>query len=159
MSLAALDDLMEAAAASSGEDGLTAEHLRNLPAPWLSNGFYTLTFPDGSHRTFRIRTERSGALVGKRTIALLIGPDNTSDYEGFGFIENSGVKVWKRFQGTRQERYGAIVFVLAGGEIPDEYAAYELLVSRRCFVCNRPLTDAASIAAGMGPFCRERMGQ
>lgn len=129
--------------------------LKDLAAKWLPNGFFTLTFPDGSHRTFRVRTEPSGGLKGKRTIALLIGPDNSSDYEGFAFLEDAGPKVWKRFTGHKQEQHAAILWELAKGE---KLEGYELAVSRRCLACNRPLTTKQSIELNYGPLCAERLG-
>lgn len=133
-----------------------------FPAEWLANGFYTLTFPSGEHRTFRVRTERTGMHRGKRTLALLIGPDNTDEYESFAFIaaDGSGFDVWKRFRGpadgsrpTKHEQHAAILFDLASGRKLD---GYEILVSRRCFRCNRPLTTPESIRTGYGPECSAR---
>lgn len=138
------DELIE-----SGSD------LKELPAKWLTNGFFTLTFPDESHKTFRIRTEQNGKFKGRRTISLLIGPDNTSDYEPFSFVEEEGPKVWKRFQNQRQAQYAQIVWDIAQGE-PIE--GYELKISKRCLACNRPLTTKQSIELNYGPNCRERLG-
>jgi hypothetical protein len=129
--------------------------LANLPAKWLTNGFFTITFPDGSHRTFRIRTEPNGALKGKRTLGLLIGPDNTDEYESFAFIEDAGLSVWKRFAKHKQADHAAVLWALAKGEVIE---GYELLISKRCLACNRPLTTADSIKLGYGPHCAERLG-
>lgn len=124
------------------------------PGEGIPNGFFTLTFPDGSHRTFRVRTEQNGTFAGKRTMAMLIGPDNSSDYESFAFVTGSGVGVWKRFRGAKQERYGQLVWMLATGCEAD---GHELEVSKRCFVCNRRLTDSESLSRGVGPSCWERI--
>ena len=129
--------------------------LANLPAKWLMNGFYTITFPDGSHRTFRIRTEPGGKLKGKRTIALLIGPDNTDEYDSFAFIEDAGPSVWKRFQKQKQAEHAAILWDLAKGE---KLEGYELMISKRCLACNHRLTSPESINDGYGPTCKERLG-
>lgn len=129
--------------------------LANLPAKWLANGFFTITFPDGSHRTFRIRTEPNGKLKGKRTVALLIGPDNTSEFEGFAFLEENGPATWKRFKGHKQEEHAAILWDLAKGE---KLEGYELLISKRCLACNYMLTTPESLGLGYGPTCAERLG-
>ena len=129
--------------------------LADLPAKWLTNGMFTLTFPSGEHRTFRIRTEPSGSLKGKRTIALLIGPDTSNDFEGFAFLENDGPKVWKRFKNHKQATHVAILWDLVRGE---ELDGYGFEVSKKCLACNRPLTTPQSIVDGYGPTCRERLG-
>lgn len=147
MALSAFDEQSDAVSA--------AGDLANLPAKHVPNGFYTLTFPDGSHRTFRVRTESKGDFRGKRTLALLIGPDNSNDYESFAFIENDGPKVWKRFKTHRQATHAAILWSLIGGELLD---GYELKLSKRCLACNRPLTTPESTESGYGPLCRERLG-
>lgn len=145
--LADLDDEIDAI----GRPG----DLADLPAKWLSNGFFTLTFPSGEHRTFRIRTEPSGALKGKRTIAMLIGPDRSQDFEGFAFLTEAGPSVWKRFKNHKQAQYAEILWCLAKGE---ELDGYELKISKRCLACNRPLTTPESIELNYGPLCRERLG-
>lgn len=126
----------------------------NIPAKWLSNGFYTLTFPDGSHKTFRIRTEKNGKPKGRRTVAMLIGPDNSSDYEPFAFLDEEGPKIWNRFKNTRQGTYPQLVWDISKGE---QIEGYELLVSTRCLICNRPLTKPSSIDKNIGENCYKRM--
>jgi hypothetical protein len=70
--------------------------LTATPTPLLGyDGTFTVTSPTGSHRTFRIRTERrrppgrGSDLVGKRIVSLLTGSDNESSYTGFGFVEEA----------------------------------------------------------------------
>jgi hypothetical protein len=85
----------------------------------VPNGFYTLELPDGSHRTFRIFTKRLDAkfAAGKRVIGILIGPENTSDYESVAFLTEAGPQVWKRHRGTRTEAHLAKLWGLATGEV------------------------------------------
>lgn len=118
----------------------------------IPNGFYTLAFPDGSHKTFRIHTKTEDAKFapGKRVLSLLIGPENTSDYEGFAFVDDNGITVWKRFKHARQTEYARLLWMLTTG---CEAEGYELLVSRRCLRCNRPLTQPHAIEAGIGDEC------
>ena len=128
----------------------------NLGPEWLSNGYYTITLPCGSHRTIRIHTQQKGDLAGRRIASLLIGPDNTQDYESFAFIEPSGeLKMWRRFAGQKQAEYTAILLDLVQGE---QIEGYEYTLSKRCLICNRPLTTAESAELGIGPICLERMG-
>lgn len=123
----------------------------------IFNGYYTLTCPDGSRKTFRISTKplNSKFAPGRRIISLLIGPQNTSDYEGFGFVDEAGIHVWKSKRGAKLERYASVIWSLAIGEAIEDY---QLVVSRRCLRCNRLLTTPESIARGIGPMCNEMGG-
>jgi hypothetical protein len=126
----------------------------------IPNGYYTLTFPCGMHRTFRIYTRpaTSDFAPGKRVAALLIGPRNTEDFEPFAWVDDSGIQVWKRFKGAKDspsqhERHALVLWRLATGEVLD---GHELQLSKRCLACNRTLTDPESIRLGVGPSCRSR---
>lgn len=151
ISFADLDDDFAAA----GEVEITPELFAALPAKWLSNGFYTLTFPDDSHRTYRVRLEKSGLFAGKRTLSLLIGPDNTNDYESHGVVAEDEFKLFKRFARGKSAEHAFLLWHLAKG---DELDGYELLVSKRCRYCNRPLSVPDSITDELGPVCRKRVG-
>lgn len=151
-SLADFDALNDTDASLSG---ITPELYQSLTAPWLSSGYHTLTFPDGSHRTFRVRLDHLGAFKGKRTIALLIGPDNTQEYESIGLVGTDRFILWKRHATGKLAEHAAIFWRLARGE---EIEGYELLTSKRCRICLRPLTDPESIRTELGPVCREKVG-
>lgn len=126
-----------------------------LGPDWLPNGYYTLAFPCGTHRTLRVYTRGKGMFAGRRLVALLIGPDNTTDYEDFGTVEPTGIKVWKRFANAKQAEYAQLLWDMAGGEKIEDH---DLIVSRRCLVCNRPLTTPDAVKFGIGEVCRERLG-
>lgn len=154
--LAEFDTAFERLAPSA----MTPEAFAALPARWLSNGFYTLTFPSGEFRTFRVRLDREGLFAGRRTLALLIGPNNggggeRGDYETLGTVAEDGFQVFKRFGSSKTSEHAELLWRLARGE---SVAGYELLVSRRCRLCNRKLTDPVSIATEVGPFCRKAVG-
>jgi len=127
---------------------------KTTPAKWLSNGFYTLTFPDGSHRTFRIRTEKNGIFKGHRTLSILTGPQNTNEYEPFATTEEDGFRVWKRHATGKNAAYAFMLWEMAKGV---QLIGHELLISKRCLVCNRPLTTPESIALGIGPGCQGKI--
>lgn len=127
--------------------------LDDLPAKHVPNGFHTLTFPCGTHRTFRIRTERGGIFKGKRTVGLLIGPDNTADYQTVGLLTSGGITMFKAQRNTRTADNCSLLWSLLNGEVID---GHEVQTSRRCFICNKPLTDSESIRTGVGPTCRNR---
>lgn len=155
MSTPKLADLDDAFESSGGGFTPTAAWLDALPAKHLSSGTFTLTFPDQSHKTFRVRVEKAGPFKGRRTLAILIGPDNTNDFETQAFVTETNFAIWKRFKGTKSEQHAAKLWALAKGvEVP----GHELLVAAKCRVCNRPLTDAESIRTEIGPSCRKRVG-
>lgn len=137
-------------------EAFAAPQAATIPtASVIPNGIYTLTFPCGSHRTFRIFTKKTTAKFapGKRICAMLIGPDNTTDYEPFAFVDDSGIHVWKRFKNQKQAEYAELLWMLATGCEAD---GHELLISKRCLRCNRTLTDPISLELGTGPECRKR---
>src|ERR1043166_2092646 len=118
--------------------GVTPELFASLPALWLPSGFHTVEFPDGSHRTFRVRLDRQGTVAGRRALALLVGPLNTDEYEAIGIVQCDGFNLWKRYRTGKVAEHAAILWRLAKGE---KIEGYELLKSERCTVCLRPLTD------------------
>lgn len=140
-SLAAFDDPVEVKYATSSV---------------IPNGFFTLTLFDGGHKTFRIHTKRrtSKFAPGKRVIGLLIGPDNTQDFSGFGFVDDAGIHVW-RGQSAKMREYAAVLWALLTGHTVNGYAVE---VSKRCLVCGRVLTTPTSLASGIGETCLEKYG-
>lgn len=124
-------------------------------APVIHNGIYTLTLPDGGHRTWKIHTRKNHVKFapGKRVISLLTGPDNESDYEMVGFVDDRGIKPWGRF--GHLGKFTDVIWRLATGELVD---GYSLLVSGRCVRCNRTLTTEESIRRGIGDECWKKMG-
>jgi hypothetical protein len=144
----------------------------------LTNGYFTITNQEGEHRTFRIRTQKPEArfAAGKRVVALLAGPDNTSDYQGFAFVadDEDNVRVWlsKRGQGTRSA-YDWYAYLLKkacealvgseGVEASADFVVggrnYCVQTARACQMCNRLLTDPQSVSRGYGPECWEKVGK
>lgn len=117
------------------------------------NGKITAYNPStGQHRTFEIKTARKGNLEGKRIISLLHGPDNQSDYVGFGFVNEDGsIRVWKKHQGTQFEKLARFI---ERAEYHTEKHGVQFQFATKCRKCNRELTDPESIALGIGPKCR-----
>jgi uncharacterized protein DUF6011 len=133
----------------------------------IFNGRYTIrNRRSGEHRTFELKTqaEDSKFAPGKRVVALLTGPDNTSDYTGFGFVEDFGIQVWKSKRGengqkSMHEQYADLLWSLALDGAFSRYAeTYEFLMEGTCAVCNRVLTEPLSLTTGIGPVCREKVG-
>ena len=120
------------------------------------NGEVTIENPEtGGYRTFSIRTqgEDSRFAPGRRVVALLAGPDNTSDYQGFGFADASGIKVWGKK--AAKKSFCTFADML---ENPSKWeskgAVYHF--STKCRVCNRKLTPPESVTSGIGPICSGR---
>jgi hypothetical protein len=127
----------------------------------IFNGTYTIqNRAEGTHRTFRIRTQKPDASFapGKRVLALMTGSDNEHSYTGFAFVENDGIRVWSSKRGHGDwEAYAKLVWSLATDSGFSEYAdRYSLLVSGTCVKCNRKLTTPESIKTGIGPVCDGR---
>lgn len=142
---------------------------KGKPISALFNGTYTIeNTKTGNHRTIRIRTRRPDASFapGKRTIELLMGPDNESSYKAFGFVTDEGVQMWKRNQsGAREwakrndfEKMSDILWglVVLGEKSRFYQAGLRVHGSSTCIRCNRKLTTPQSIKAGIGPVCAGR---
>ena len=141
-------------------------------APVRFNGTYTIVNPEGQHRTFSIKTQAKDAKFapGQRVLALLSGPDNDRDYQGFAFVDDVyGVQVWRSKTATPPsiyqwyaELFGQVFKAaseqgrdLTDPELTFDYKGrtYKVMVSKRCCVCNRTLTTPDSIRSGIGPIC------
>lgn len=108
----------------------------------------------GNHRTFAVKVVRDGGLAGKQIVALLTGQDNESDYQGFGFVEPTGIRVWKSKSTETFKVYAAMLEQILGLRKHDfAFNGIEVLASKRCQRCNRTLTTPESIERGIGPEC------
>lgn len=137
-------------------DDFDADAATTAAQPTIPNGVWTISFPCGTHKTLRIHTQRSGPLRGRRLVSLLIGPQNTDDYETIGELipAEPGYFVWKRWQGKRPGDYIGLLVLMARGEVLEGHG---LLASKTCLVCNRPLTTPTSLARLIGDECFRRM--
>jgi hypothetical protein len=134
----------------------------------IYNGAYTVqNLTTGEHRTFRISTQPKDSKFapGRRVVSLLIGRDNHNDYQKFGFVNDHGITVWKKFQGMMQrsnwEWFAYIVWNLATQNkfVNHRGEAYKLMHESTCIRCNRKLTEPTSIRTGVGPECRSILGR
>lgn len=116
----------------------------------------------GQHRTFQIKTVHRGALEGKRVVSLLSGPcnDDSGDWQGFGFADEFGVKIWRKFRSDHPdwERTDWEVFARML-ENPRKYEAKGAVyhIEARCLRCFRVLTTPTSISLGLGPECSRKV--
>lgn len=124
----------------------------------IPNGLFTIVFPDGSHRTLKIHTKRQTAKFapGRRLLSILVGPDNTSDFEAVAWVGEDGIRPFSG-RGGKIAEYGNILWNwLVNGDKPD---GYEILESRRCLVCGRTLSTPLSLERGVGDECWERYSE
>lgn len=126
----------------------------------IQDATYTLVYKDGSYFTFKVETVTKGALIGKRIISFLSGPDNTTDFTGFAFLNADGtVALWKRFRnGGMVKKAGHLTTLFT---MPDrlEQAGMDYATrSGRCRRCGRTLTVPASLNRGFGSECAKIVG-
>lgn len=131
----------------------------------ILDGIYTVTnTKTGGHRTFKIESRNWSKVAGKedlkRTIYLLTGSNNESDYTGFGFVTETGINVWNKKKGqdgkkSEFEIYAAMAWKLFRG---DNSGFENCTVDSACccYRCGRLLTDPISIQTGIGPVCRTK---
>ena len=122
------------------------------------NGKVTIYNPrTGGHRTFLIKTQSADSTFapGQRVVALLTGPDNQADFQGFGFVSDQwGINVWKSKRGGDFDKFADML------NRPAHYRrehGLEYKAAVKCRRCNRELTDPTSIDSGIGPTCREKL--
>lgn len=132
----------------------------------IPSGIFTIAGPFG-HRTFSVERqgEKDEFAPGQRIIYLLTHDDGEPAWKAFGFVSDGVVRwpinVWKKHQGPDSEftfYAERITHMIVGGfrrfPGPDgDVHAYQIMMSRRCFRCDRRLTTPESIAAGVGPEC------
>lgn len=109
----------------------------------------------GTHRTFRIRTQKDDAKFapGERILSLLVGPDNSNDYQQIAFVKDDGrINLWGKY---RTEQYQRLVRVL---QKPEHYRSLgcRYHYEGHCRRCNRLLTTPDSVRNGIGPVCDGR---
>jgi len=125
------------------------------------NGKYTIQNRDtGSHRTFRIKTQKSDAIFapGKRIVSVMNGNDNQNHYKGFAFIDDDGIHLWRRYQNDPIYRgYAFMFWNMINGPDHILHQRYTIEESLNCIRCNRELTTPESLASGIGPVCEGRI--
>lgn len=152
-----------------------AKNQRKVPVPVLTNqeeapapnlsmpaeGFYTVIFGEDEDDYVTLKVESADWAkdlpAGSMSIKYLAGPENTSDYVGFGFYVPQRTfieaRIWKRYSENRRLRDAAAV-VLGDPEMAGKAFAE---MSGHCRRCNRMLTVPASLHSGYGPECRKRL--
>jgi len=124
------------------------------------NGTITMENPvTGQHRTVCIRTQPDDDSFrpGARIASLLVGPDNSRDYQGFAFVlKNGQVLVWQRLRGNGVPSvYDKLAVMIQDPARFEGRVNY--FFATKCCRCNRKLTTPASIERGTGPVCASRV--
>lgn len=131
----------------------------------IPSGTYTIINPKtGGYRTIELTdadTEKFSNLPkGTQIVGYLAGPDNATDFVGFGFVKGATFQAWKRFadEDSIPDWKAAIKFLLSGKANAADAAHAYAIKSGRCSMCQRKLTVPASLHQGFGPICAEKIG-
>ena len=120
------------------------------------NGKLTAFNPaTGKHRTFAITTQPEDAKFapGQRIVSLLVGSDNTSSYQSFGFVQpNGSVRLFRSKSDGVWPTYADMIVNPPKWEAKGVQYNFE----GHCRVCNRLLTTPESVASGIGPTCEKK---
>lgn len=125
----------------------------------IVDGYYTVQRENGTHITFRIRTQKDDASFapGQQVIATLTGSDNEGEnsYRGWGFVANGDIRVWKS-KANKVADWPKLAEALISGNWKAAGVMYAT-ESGNCFLCNRLLTVVSSVQQGVGPICAKRL--
>jgi hypothetical protein len=96
-----------------------------------------------------------------RFLGLLIGANNTTDYNDFAIINGEKVFTFKKFRtpdGKSQFEVLARMFEDINKK-DSQYIVkgFKLEVAKHCLRCNKVLTHKESLISGYGPICEGRL--
>ena len=126
----------------------------------ILDGTYTVEFEDGTYRTLKVKTQGADATFkpGAQLISYLNGPDNWSNYQGFGEVKPGNVlHVWAKHQ-SATHIIAAATALLAGPEAMINGLQARGRRSGTCGICGRKLTTPESLDRGIGPECAGKLG-
>ena len=120
----------------------------------IEDGFYTVVRDDETLFIFRINTHETDAKKrpGQQVIAKGKGPYSRTFYN-FGVIQDGHLYQYARWKDAALNT--AIVDAansLLDGDMEEAGKMYAR-TTNRCYICNRKLTVADSLATGIGPDC------
>lgn len=121
----------------------------------IADGYYTV-INKGHSTTIQLETKTEGKFKGRQIASFLNGPDNTTNYQGFAFVDGRTFQVWARFR-SAEHLLPALAILLASDDFIAFGEAYALQ-SGRCWRCRRLLTREGSITRGMGNTCAGKVG-
>jgi Family of unknown function (DUF6011) len=95
-------------------------------------------------------------------VSLLNGPENTSNYQYMGLMQNFGALAWgvRQTRGSRvsamADSYKGIVWFLGNVANGKPVSNVEVFHAGKCGRCGRTLTVPESIESGIGPECAKK---
>lgn len=123
----------------------------------IRDGTYTVVATDNDYVTLRVRTQKEDSkFAGKQIAEFLAGPENSSDFMGFAFVEGRTPRIWRRFQDDSRIAKALSALLTTSPEALAELGYQYALQSGNCYICGRKLTVPASIHRGIGPVCAGR---
>lgn len=150
----AFKNKMEARAAERGASKPVQETVQDTVfVPPVPIGIFTVQRADGTWRTFKTVLQDKDASFAPNEVIIshLVGQDNDSDYQSFGFVkgtpENPRIIPWKKFRDSESLLQDAESLI----RNPES-----ALKSRNCMACNRTITTPSSISANLGPECAKK---
>ncbi len=146
------------------------------------NGAYTVDHREAGHFTLKLFTATRGELAGKRILALLVGPNNRTNFKGVAFWDDARkrVNVWNKHKGpdshspingfywqekgwsTIEKKLAIWCDLVVRGSTDAVHGYwhtedYRLMLESVCVMCNKKLTEPESIRIGIGPTCRGKL--
>lgn len=124
---------------------------------FAGNAYFTIrSKATGTRYTYRVsKAKNDNSLYGEMFfVSLLAGPENTSDYEYMGVVDNKGFRLTRASKlNTTSNPVVAFSFLfknISKGCLHDQL---EFWHAGRCGRCGRMLTVPESVASGFGPEC------
>jgi hypothetical protein len=123
-------------------------------------GIYTVINPEApsGHRTFKVELQPADAdfAPDDLIIGLLVGSNNESDYENFGFVNRKSIGVWKKWRNRHDAETARSILADAAKIYDYSGDTDEITLAKACLRCGATLTRPDSIELGMGPTCRNK---
>ena len=91
-------------------------------------------------------------------VSVLVGPDNSSDYQFLGTIFGGQPRGFRHGAKSKIAQNAPSASAFAWSWVNLDSDQIEVWHSGSCSRCGRVLTDPQSIARGLGPVCAERAG-
>ena len=120
-----------------------------------------------AHYTYRIRSSKDGHCS---FVQVLVGPDNTTDYQYLGIIPQDRYGAPQFFRCTQKSRFYKVDLAAEAPCLKAFRYYWDHVLANRlpanlevrhegsCGRCGRVLTTPESIDRGIGPECWEKMG-
>lgn len=123
--------------------------------PILTDGRFSLIYPNGEYRTLQVKTMRKGNLKGSTILKIKEG----QFFNAVGFLSaDNRIRFWDRIKfsipAERRDRIQRAVDRIVAD--PAQAGLAYAMQESRCFRCGKELTVPASIHNGMGPECARK---